>query len=115
MIPPPVIIQHPAYHFEAALHIHMSKTKPSVPEVGECSAPNTSEHREDNPTLLSLLSLPGDVREALQSVIMSGELDLDEIDPDQVIMPEAWIPVDAAEQIGKDNSATTENEDQVMD
>lgn len=37
------------------------------------------------------------MREALQSVIASGELDLDEIDPDQVIMPETWILVEAIE------------------
>ncbi len=73
----------------------MSSSKPSVPEVGECSTPNTSEHREDNLAPLSLLSLPGDVREALQSVIASGELDLDELDPDQVNMLETWVLVDS--------------------
>lgn len=70
----------------------MTSPKPFVPKIGECSTPNISEHREDNPTSLSLLSLLGDVREALQSVIASGELNLDEIDPDQVIMPESWVP-----------------------
>lgn len=94
----------------------MSNTKPSVLEVGECSAPHLSEHREDNPTPLSLLSLPGHVREALQSVIASGELDLDEIDPDQVILPDTWIPVNAPEQIGKANSTTAvADQNEVMD
>lgn len=93
----------------------MSSTKPSIPKVGECSTPNTLEHREDNLTPLSLLSLPGDIREALQSVIVSKELDLDEIDPDQVIMPKTWILVDPIEQIGKAYSITAEDENQMMD
>lgn len=78
--------------------------------------PHLSEHTEDNPTPLSLLSLPGDVREALQLVIASGELDLDEINPDQVILPDIWIPVNAPEQIKKANSTTTAaDQDEVMD
>lgn len=77
--------------------------------------PNTSEHREDNPTPLSLLSLPSDVREALQSVITSGELDLGELDLDQVNMPEIGVPGEATEKIQQANSIATEDEDQVMD
>lgn len=78
----------------------MSSFKLSVPEVGECSTPSTLEHREDNLALISLLSLLGDVKEALQLVIVSGELDLDELDPNQVNMPGTWVPVDAVKQIG---------------
>lgn len=111
MIPPPIISQHLVSHLETAPHVHMSSTKLSVPEVRECSAPNTSEHREDNLNPLSLLSLPGVVREAFQSMITSGELDLDEIDPDQVIMSETWIPMDTTEQIGKANPTAVEDED----
>lgn len=51
--------------------------------------------------------------EALQSVIVSGELDLNELDPNQVNMPETWILVNVGEQIKQDNSAIPE--DQVMD
>lgn len=98
MISLPVINSCPTYHLKAAPHIYMSNTKPSIPEVRECPAPNTLEHMEDNLTPLSLLSFPDNIRKALQSVISSGELDLDEIDPDQVIMLETWIPVDAVEQ-----------------
>lgn len=41
-IPPSVINQHPTYHLEATLHTLISSTKPSIPEIGECSTPNTS-------------------------------------------------------------------------
>lgn len=115
MIPPPVINSHPVYHLEATPHIHMSSTKTSIPKVGECLTLNTSEHREDNATLLSLFSLLGNVREVLQSVIVSGELDLDETYPNRVIMLETWAPIDAVEQIRKANSIAVEDEDQVMD
>lgn len=110
-IPPPVINQHPTYHLEATPYTHMSSFKPSVLKVGECSVPYTSEYREDNLAPISLLSLLGDVKKVLQSVITSGELDLDELNPDKVNMPETWVPVDAIEQIGLANSVATEEQD----
>lgn len=89
----------------------MSSFKLSIPEVEECSTPNTLGYREDNLAPLSLLSLPGDVREALQSVIMSGELDLDELDPDYLNMPKTWVPMDTTEQIRQPNSIAGEDWD----
>lgn len=77
--------------------------------VGESLTPNTLEHKEDNLTPLSLLYLPSDVMEALQSVITSGELDLNELDPDQVNMPKIWVPMEAIELIGQANSAAVED------
>lgn len=77
----------------------MTSSKLSIPEIRECSILNTSKHREDNLAPLSLLSLPGDVREALQLVIASGELDLSELDPDQVNIPKTWVLGEAVEQI----------------
>lgn len=56
MIPPLAVSQHPAYHLKVAPHVHMSSTKPSVPKVKECSAPNTLEHREDNNSSKSTLT-----------------------------------------------------------
>lgn len=94
-------------------HLPYFSSKPSIPKVGESSNPNRSEFREENTSPLSLLSLPGDVKEALQSVIASGELDLSEVDLSQVSMPEAWVLVDACEQIRLANGAAPE--DQVGD
>lgn len=87
----------------------MFSSKPSIPEVRESSTPNTLEHKEDNIAPLSLLSLPGEIMEALQPVIVSRELNLDELDPDQVNIPETWVPIDVKEQIKRANSVTTED------
>lgn len=53
--------------------------------------------------------------EALWLVIANGELDLDELNPDQINMPEMWVPVDAKEQIRQANLAIAEDQDQVID
>lgn len=112
---PLVISQYPTYHLEATSHTHMSSFKPFVHEVRECSSPSTSEHKEDNLAPLNLVSLPSDVKEGLQSVIMSEDLDLDELDPDQVNMSEAWEPMEVVKQIWRTNFMAVEDQDQVMD
>lgn len=48
IVPPSVISP---YHLEAAPHICMSNTKPSVPEVGECSSPTFQNIRKTTPLL----------------------------------------------------------------
>lgn len=75
----------------------MLNYEPPIPEVRECSNPSTSKHMEDNLAPLSLLSLLNDVMKALQAAIIRGELDLDELDPNQVHMPETWVPREAVE------------------
>lgn len=89
------IISHSPLLMELFQHRPYFSSMPSVPKVRECLSLDTLEQREDDTSPLSLLSLPGNVREALQLVIASGELDLSEVELNQVNMPEAWVPVEA--------------------
>lgn len=87
----------PQPYFGACQHIPSFSTLPSVPEIGEGSIPATSENREDKQISLSLLSLPYDVREALQQLIFNEELDLNEIDLTQVSQHKDGIPASTPE------------------
>lgn len=113
VIPPPNINQCSTYLIEAALHPSIFSFKPFIPEVRKSLIPNTLEHKDDNPTPLSLLSIPGDIMKVLQSIIVIGELDIDKLDPNQVNMLETWVPIDNKEQIRCANLAIVE--DQVID
>lgn len=114
VIPIAITSQHSACHLEAIPHTYLSSYKPSVPKAGECSTPSTSEYREDNLVPLSLLSLSGDVMEALQAVIVRRELDLDEFDPLGEVI-KTWVPRKVVEQIWQANFLAVEDEHQVMD
>lgn len=70
----------PQHYSSACQHIPSFSTLPFVPKISESSTPATSKNREDNLISLSLLSLPCDVKEALQQLISNGELDVNEID-----------------------------------
>lgn len=85
-------------YFGACQHIPSFSTLSSIPETGEGSSPAASENKEDKQISLSLLSLPCDVREALQQLIFNGELDLNEIDLAQISQHEDGIPTSTPEQ-----------------
>lgn len=90
-------------------HLSYFSSKSYVPEVGESSNLNTSKNREDNTSPLSLFSLSSNVREVLQSVIASGELDLSEVDLNQINMLETWVLVDACEHIRRASGAISDD------
>lgn len=45
----------------------------------------------------------------LQSIIASGDLDLNKLGPNQVNMPETWVPIDIRKHIKLANPAVVED------